>query len=65
MNDSELIGTIRTLFNLLTPKGKDKIKSEINRNKSKTHDELYREIKARIDKKYPTKPKKAPSKLRA
>lgn len=55
MNDISLMETIRTLYNLLTPKGQEKIRGEINLKKPKTHDELYKEIKARIDAKYPTK----------
>lgn len=55
MNEPSMIETIRTLYNLLTPKGQEKIRGEINRNKPKTHNELYREIKARIDIKYPNK----------
>lgn len=57
MNDASIIETIRTLYKILSPKGQDKIRGEINRNKPKTHDELYREIKARIDAKYPNNKK--------
>lgn len=55
MNDASLMETIRTLYNLLTPKGQEKIRGEINLNKPKTDSELYKEIKARIDIKYPNK----------
>lgn len=60
MNNLSLMETIRTLYNLLTPKGQEKIRGEINLKQPKTHSELYREIKARIDVKYPTKIKKSP-----
>lgn len=60
MNELEIKGTIRTLYKLLTPKAQEEIRGEINNNKTKSHSELYKEIKARIDNKY-GKNKKSPT----